>query len=117
MDLGSCTLTLASLLDVGPIPAKPAIERGKGTERVVAKWRDIGRSVASLGTVCVLEAGGVGWMAFGEYLVRPFARGEFCLLEFGDLFGGSGGEVGRDVGKEEGKGRGGDWYGEESYAD
>ncbi|CAF9929367.1 MAG: hypothetical protein HETSPECPRED_007355 [Heterodermia speciosa] len=63
---GTCTLTLASLLDVGSIPAKIPFTRSEATERVLAKWRDVGFTVASLGKTCVLEASAVGWMAYEE---------------------------------------------------
>ena len=33
---------------------------------MLAKWRDVGFTVASLGKTCVLEASAVGWMAYEE---------------------------------------------------
>ena len=65
--IGTCTLTLASLLDVGAIPSKPYIDPQEDDDRVEARWMDIGSYVGVLCKACVVQARQVGWMRFGEY--------------------------------------------------
>ncbi|KAG7001957.1 hypothetical protein G7Y79_00030g064900 [Physcia stellaris] len=90
---GSCTLTLASLLDVGPIPDKPPTTRTKGSERVVAKWTEIGRSVATLGSTCVLEAGAVGWAPYDVFARQSTIRS----TPLGIFFWATGSEIDKSV--------------------
>lgn len=61
-------MALASLLDVGHIPSKPQIDPEEDDDRVVARWMDIGSYVGVLCKACVIQAGQVGWMRFGELL-------------------------------------------------
>ena len=64
--IGTCTLTLASLFDVGAIPSKPYIDP-EDDDRVEARWMDIGTYVNYLCKACVVQARQVGWMRFGGF--------------------------------------------------
>ena len=75
--IGTCTLTIASLFDVGSIPSKPFIDP-EDDDRVVARWMDVGSYIGVLCKVCVVQARQVGWIRFGALLLfltpKPSAR-------------------------------------------
>ena len=59
-------LTIASLVDVGDIPAKPYVPSGGGAVGVVATWRAVAEHVQLLSEACLVGRGELGWMVYGK---------------------------------------------------